>query len=256
MPRSFLCTTALAAAVTLTLVGAAAAADLPTAAYIAPNAAELYAASLSTDWSGFYLGAVAGYGWGEEDPVDLQAFPDSTAVEFGTLAPEGWLGGVTAGYNVQAGNIVFGVETDLQASDFAASGETTIDGIATTSTLDVDWFGTANLRVGYAAGPTLFYLKGGLAYGELNGSTTATDGSYTGTIANSDDLALGYAVGAGAEYALTDTISLKAEYQYVHLGADGSGEIYDVGGDPTGVSGSTTFNADMHVIKAGLNFRF
>lgn len=242
----------------LLLLGAesAAAADLLVAPYGAPNAAEIYAANLPTDWSGFYVGAVAGGGWSEDDPVDLQAFPDGDGAEFGALAPEGWLAGVTAGYNTQSGNLVFGLEGDLQATDFAASGEETLDGITTSSALGVDWYGTTNLRAGYAAGPALFYVKGGLAYGDLNGTTTATDGDYSATIVSSDELALGYAVGAGVEYAVTDKISLKAEYQFVHLGADGSGEIYDAVGDATGVSASSTFNADMHTIKAGVNFRF
>lgn len=260
MLRFLLSSSALALGATLLWAGAARAADLPAtpiAPLRAPNAAELYAADLSTDWSGFYVGATAGYGWGLEDPVDLQAFPNAAATQFGTLSPEGWLGGVTAGYNIQAGNLVFGAEADLQASDFAASGVATVDGVATTSTIGVDWYGTANLRLGYATGPALFYLKGGLAYGDLNGSTTATGaGGFTGTITNAEELALGYALGAGVEYAVTDAVSVKAEYQYVHLGADGSGQIFDAGGAPTGVSASSVFNAGMHTVKAGLNFHF
>ena len=54
------------------------------------------------NWSGPYFGINLGYLWGTATTL--------------RLAPQGWAGGVQAGYNWQVGQIVFGGEADLQAS--------------------------------------------------------------------------------------------------------------------------------------------
>src|ERR1700684_761 len=79
---------------------AAAAADLSLAPlYKAPPAAvtQVY------DWTGFYVGANGGGGWGH-------SFWDGNAT--GMHLSGGQVGG-TAGYNWQYGNAVVGVESDL-----------------------------------------------------------------------------------------------------------------------------------------------
>lgn len=234
----------------------ASAADLGAMAPPEAGSAELYAAGFPTDWTGFYAGVNAGYGLGHEDQVDLSAFPDTTPTDVGAVTAEGWLGGVQAGYNLQAGHFVLGVEADLQAADYTGRSLATVGGVTADATTRVDWYGTVRPRLGYAMGDALIYATGGLAFGGLDASIAATGiAGFNGTLVT-PDLAWGYTLGAGAEYALSDQISLRGEYQFVQLRADATGALVDAAGAGTGVSGSSQVRSNMHAVKVGLNYRF
>jgi outer membrane immunogenic protein len=93
-----------------------------------------------------------------------------------------------------------------------------------TSRSQLDWFGTARVRFGYVPTPRLLvYGTGGLAYGEVQGnlawnqvfSSLVTSRYWQGS---DSDLRVGWTLGAGAEYALTSSISIRAEYLYLDLG--------------------------------------
>jgi outer membrane immunogenic protein len=131
------------------------------------------------------------------------------------------------GYNWQQGSTVFGFETDLQSVQLNSSMNGGLTGsalfplsptdIAMTSGL-VEWYGTLRGRVGYAAGPWLFYGTGGLAYGGVRlDSTFSTFGGLT-TSATASQVRAGWVAGAGVEYLLRPNLSLTFNYQYVDLG--------------------------------------
>lgn len=157
----------------------AAAADL---AYRAPAA---YAAAPVFTWTGFYLGANAGYGWGEADySGDI----------------DGFLGGIQAGYNYQlSGPFVIGIEADIQYSNIESS------------VFTLDYFGTVRARAGFAVDQFLLFGTGGLAYGR---------GTYEIGGLSNDQTNVGWTIGAGAEYAIDLNWSVKAEYLYVDLGSE------------------------------------
>jgi outer membrane immunogenic protein len=109
----------------LAFSGSAFAADLPAKA-LAYKAAPPVAAY---GWTGFYVGANAGYAWGHSDPassftcpapgacpynvpVQLSAF---NAAGTGILSPNGFTGGGQAGYNYQSGQLLYGVELDIES---------------------------------------------------------------------------------------------------------------------------------------------
>ena len=134
------------------------------AAYVAPP---------PSNWAGFYLGGNFGGGIGR-DRTAFTLAAVGTSTELFNLSPDGFNGGAQAGYNWQAGNWVFGLEADIQASSqrdnracvqtcnpFAAP----IIFAAYDATLP--WFGTARGRVGYSVGSTMFYATGGYAYGNV-----------------------------------------------------------------------------------------
>src|SRR3954463_5026811 len=106
MHRSLL---ALTSATLLTgFAGFAAAADIPARrSYSAPAmVAPVY------NWTGFYAGLNAGYGWGRQTTT----FGGIAAGSISERA-DGFIGGGQIGYNWQTpANWVFGVEADIQGS--------------------------------------------------------------------------------------------------------------------------------------------
>jgi len=211
----------LAGASVLAFANVATAADL----IVVDEPAAVVAAN---DWSGFYIGAHGGFGTGvitlESDVIDPSDLEQDV---------DGFFGGLQLGYNIQTDTLVFGVQTDLSLSGIHYEE----DGDGANDT--IDWFGTTTARLGVALDGVLPYVKAGIAYG--GGTGHAMDEEDTQT-------AFGWTAGVGVEVALADNISAFAEYNYIDLGQvtyEFSLPVGDVGAD-----------ADLHTIKAGLNFSF
>jgi len=246
------------------------AADLPTKA---PAYAPSYI------WTGFYAGGNVGYGFGQAptgvgfSAAEANVVTDPLLCPSSICAPipassrlNGFIGGGQAGYNLQLGSIVAGLETDLSYARMRKSDTATgvfyIGGIlSTTIETKLDWFGTVRGRIGFL--PTsnlLLYGTGGLAYGAINTTVTTrnlnapcglafiycTTGSTGGT-------SVGWAAGAGAEYALTPAWTVKAEYLHIDLGSRAVTAI-----DPAIVGGTVTSTTafKMDTVKAGFNYKF
>lgn len=197
------------------------AADLPQA--YPTKAPEPIIAVPAFSWTGFYIGANAGYMWGSgQDGIN-------------GLDPEGWLGGGQLGFNYQFGNnVVLGAEADFQGSDISDSGDI-FDIYGTRSKMD--YFGTVRGRVGYAFDNVLPYVTGGFAWGHNKVTDTDFDLS-------SENTHYGWTVGGGVEYALTNNWTVKAEYLYMDLGQ----EYYDSIGEDVGLTSSTA--------RLGVNYKF
>jgi outer membrane immunogenic protein len=198
--------TAFALALT---AGAAQAADIPRGPvpyYTAP-------VPLAFSWAGPYLGVNIGYQWGTVTnwPAD----------------PNGFMGGLQAGYNWQSGQFVFGLETDIQAS--AAS-----DTFAPAK-FSNPWFGTLRGRIGWVFNNILLYGTLGFAYGGGNVEIPGAEQSQTHT---------GYAAGVGMEVGFARNWSVKAEYLFVDLSNRG----YSIVGTSNGFESS--------VLRFGANYRF
>src|ERR1700759_5493563 len=97
------------------------AADMAVKAPPAPSAA-LY------NWTGFYVGGNAGYGWGGHTKPDIgftDTGPNLGVVNyfglggnvFPALKPRGFIGGGQIGWDWQWGQFVGGVVADIQGSD-------------------------------------------------------------------------------------------------------------------------------------------
>ncbi|MGX7873233.1 autotransporter outer membrane beta-barrel domain-containing protein [Mesorhizobium sp. ORM6] len=76
--------------------------SLVAGAALAADAVSMDVAPTNFNWSGAYIGGVAGYGW---DRNTSNYFGSS--VDFDA---NGFVGGATAGYNWQRGQLVFGIE--------------------------------------------------------------------------------------------------------------------------------------------------
>ncbi len=199
------------------LAGPAMAADLSRADAPAVKAPAVVPTPVFS-WTGFYIGANAGYGWGSGDGL-----PGSLGAD-----PQGWVGGGQAGYNYQFdNNVVAGVEADLQGGDISAEA----GGLSST----LNTLGTVRGRLGYAAGRVMPYVTGGLAWGNNSLDYLGLDQSKTH---------VGWTAGAGVEYALSEHWTAKTEYQYTDLGS----KFYDALGADAGVT--------AHTAKVGVNFKF
>lgn len=172
-------------------------------------------------WTGPYLGATLGYGFG--------SFGASNAL--GDTNVSGIKGGLYGGYNFDLGNqIVVGAEVDGNVDG--------VDGTTSQGKAKQRWDSTARGRVGYAFDHYLAYGTAGAAISGAKVETPTGDDSATH---------LGWVVGAGIEGALTDKVTARVEYQYADYGK----KNYD-----TGVPGGTDVDFSTNTIRAGIGMKF
>jgi outer membrane immunogenic protein len=213
-----------------------------------------YAPPVTANWTGFYLGGNFGSGTGR-DRSTLSGLPGIN--EQFNLAPDGVNGGVQAGYNWQAANWVFGLETDFQGSS-QRDNKTCIMFcnpalVSTAYDATLPWFGTVRGRLGYTVGSTLFYGTGGYAYGDIKTKVTSTAFGFSTTDSLSTTKS-GWTAGAGIEtpFAFLGLFgpnwTSKTEYLYVDLGST-TGTILG------GALVSTT-SVKEHIFRTGLNYHF
>ena len=237
-------------AIVLIMTAGAAAADLGQRSYAPPVMMQ----PAPMGWSGFYLGANLGGGWGSGDS-DFSVAGGQFATVNNSLS--GFIGGAQIGYNWQMGPLIFGLETDFQYSGLRGEVDAPICpaalcGVALSATYkqDVTWFGTVRGRLGYADAGWLAYLTGGYAYAQLDTEATATAGAVTANF-SANDIRGGWTLGGGVEMMLAPNWSAKVEYLHLDFGSD-SGSLV-LPGLPT-----ITDNArlTMEVVRAGVNYRF
>jgi outer membrane immunogenic protein len=238
----------------LSAISTSYAADLPVRS--APPLAPVIAAPIFT-WTGFYVGVNGGYGWGD---VELQSgtIPGIAGPQNVDVEADGFIGGAQAGYNVQLGSFVVGAEADIQYSGVEESRNLTIAVPGSDITVagqvegELEWFGTVRARLGYAIGTVLPYVTGGVLYGDVKGTAS---GTATGTIGgvpvtrtesfSASETFATWVVGAGVEVAFTPNVSFKGEYLYSNIDVDRT--ISNV---------PASAELDLHIVRAGVNYRF
>jgi outer membrane immunogenic protein len=220
------------------------------------------------DWSGFYVGGNVGGHWGTDKvttvtDVDFEGLGPAGAFAVdaaspATLHPEGFIGGLQAGYNLEGSGGVFGIEVD--ANWLGGSATRTLTRIPGVSLLDVmtnttqaTFLSTLRMRWGTTvfSDRSLFFVTGGFVFATLKttdsmghfGVVTTTSGSTTQP---------GLAAGGGFEYAFTDNWSAKFEYLYVSVKNVGTTIPILVGNDSIAVN----HDYSDHIGRFGLNFKF
>jgi outer membrane immunogenic protein len=193
------------------------------------------------NWTGFYIGAHAGYSWGS----GTSTYVDPALAAFDiNMKPKGFLGGVQAGYNHQfSNNVVLGIEADVSWADITDSIPYTLAAYAmhgpNTISSKTDYAGSIRGRLGYAFGQVMPYLTGG--YAVAHASITATDGPL-----HADATYRGWVFGGGAEYAATKNVSIKAEYLHSEFGSHTYFE---------GAAYASTSTPTSDTVRVGINFR-
>jgi outer membrane immunogenic protein len=229
--RRFVLAAVSASIASFATVPLAAAADFPVKAPYAP-----YVPAFT--WTGFYVGAHGGWGWSTWD--------GSGPIGASSVDGDGWLAGIQAGYNYQWGNIVLGIEGEFSFADVKFKDDNFFAG---TLTLKNDYFATVAGRVGYAFNRFLVYGKGGVAFtrDKWDGNDGA-GGTVSGTFNRT-----GWLIGAGVEYAMWNSFSIKAEYNFMSFG-NVSEHLTTTGG--LVAAGTAQVSEDIHIAKVGLNYRF
>jgi outer membrane immunogenic protein len=257
MRRRLLVANVLAAVMS---VGAAQAADMPLKA-----APPVVAPAFS--WTGFYIGAHCGYGWGQNDWSDSYDPLNPTTLQEDDAAYDidGGLAGGQIGFNYQVNQFVVGVEADVSWADITGKGKYYIDdndlvGSCIQSndacTTKIDALGTITGRIGFALDHSLLYVKGGAAWANTRFTSGYTDENFPDDNyhASSEKTRWGWTIGVGAEYAFAENWSLKVEYNYIDLGDDNVTFDYDAA--PIINPYRATVDQQLNIVKAGINYRF
>lgn len=171
-------------------------------------------------WIGPYLGVYSGYGFGGQ----------TQGATGGTISTNGWLFGGFAGYNLQSGSIVYGLEGDIGYNGMNGGNGTTY------SRQGLE--GSLRARLGYSPDDAI------LLYVTAGGAATAqriydAAGTARGT-------ALGWTAGAGMDAKLTDNVFGRVEYRYTDFGST----TLNTG------SGAQTVSPQNHRIMVGAGLKF
>jgi outer membrane immunogenic protein len=227
------------------VAGPAMAADLPVKA-------PLVAAPQAYNWTGFYVGANIGYGWGDSksgttdfyDPAFVGSIPGTSN------SMNGVIGGGQVGYNQQFGNIVFGLEGDFSGTGIKGSVTDTVLGYTATSS--IDWLATGRGRLGFSFDRSMVYATGGVAVGRVK---VKLDDAYpSGVITTASTTThVGWTIGAGIETALSPNWSVRAEYLYVDLGSERNNH-YEPAPGWSQISYDSTITAN--IARVGINYKF
>jgi outer membrane immunogenic protein len=222
-------------------IDVALAGDLPLPATAAPSLPPLDKAyASSARWAGAYLGINGGYGVGSSQWT-LGGFSSSVFNTGGSLF------GGTVGFNYPVSEVLFGLEGDMDWSSLngnTAGCAVNAAGAAAACETKNNFLGTARARMGYVADQALFYVTGGAAFGDLQtGLSPPTTFDSTARV--------GWAVGAGLEYAFWGNWSAKAEYLFIDFGTVSCTTVANCG-SATGASVVLTES----FVRGGLNYRF
>jgi outer membrane immunogenic protein len=153
-----------------------------------------YAENAPALWQGLYLGVTLGATGSAADVKNIGT-KDNADLDGGSvsIAP-------VIGYNFSNGPWVWGVEADINSAGFDET--KSITGLGTLSA-SADWYGSLRLRGGYAWDRLMIYGTAGIAFSdfEIKSSLGGKDSS----------LQTGLALGLGAEYAIDDRWTARAE---------------------------------------------
>jgi outer membrane immunogenic protein len=215
------------------------------------------------NWGGAYVGATIGVDFGSthyalmNDPADvLQKTHDNKT---------GFSGGGVIGFNVQSGNIVVGVEGDVNNGRANANADActiyggcwtpTQDSFTTHNHVDGGVAGRLRVRVGYAQGANLFYVAGG--YTAQNATLNLVGDCYNPSNPSSPTLytysrgktVQGFNIGAGVERALSHHVTARLEYLYDGFG----GQTFKGDG---GEWADRRISLSDNTLRAGVSYHF
>ena len=224
-------------------------ARLPAAA-IAPLY-KVAAARSPYNWTGFYFGADGGYAWQGSTGTLMTA--SGALLSPYSYSVTGPFAGIFIGGNYQFNRFVLGVEGDWQWSNLTGNSQVLAPlgtngvlpgGPFTISTTTKD-YGSIRGRLGVALDRFLVFGTGGWATGNPSTAFALTGAAPFVTTGGKSN---GWTVGAGIEYAITNTILGRIEYRYTNLETSGFAN------DPTNSTDAGT-RAPISDFRAGIAYK-
>jgi outer membrane immunogenic protein len=199
---------------------------------------------LAYTWTGFYLGAHMGSAWTNSEWTTV-GVPGTDA----SINAAGFIGGGQIGLNYQfASRWVIGIDGDFTGSTMNKSVNGCFTDPTQTCTIKNRWTALLTGRFGYAFDRSLFYVKGGAAWGNFNYENP--DPVSAGETFSANKTRTGWTIGGGWEYAFTSNWSAKIEYNFLDFGNDNVTLIGPI------TSFAENINNDIHQVKLGVNYRF
>lgn len=215
------------------------------------------------DWSGFYAGAQIGVADGHITATDVR--PGGGF--YTDIVPPG---GTNFGFNDTnvAGGAQIGAQYQWQQFVLGGEATWTATGIdktiispyfpdSDTETGKIKHYATVVGRVGYAFDRFMVYAKGGYAGGEVGFKARDCCSLATGVTYEQSAWQNGYAVGAGVDYALTNSLVLGVDYTHIDLGSKTStgNNVLDDGSLGVNPEHFRT-KATADVVMATLSYKF
>src|SRR5262245_45899786 len=161
-------------------------------------------------------------------------------------------------YNYQSGPWVWGVEAQASWAGIRGSDACPFFLGKATCRTNVDALGSFAVRFGGTIDRALLYVKGGLAWAYERhriSSPAFFDGLGAFSIEDKH-WRWGGMLGAGVEFAFTNTISGKLEYNYMDFGTRTYTFAFPGFGPFDPETADVKIRQSIHLVKVGLNFRF
>jgi outer membrane immunogenic protein len=239
-------------------------------------AAEVHEHMPVHSWTGCYVGGHVGAGWDHTkfyDPgtqiggiLQQNIAPPGSSIDLGGGASA--IGGVQAGCDYQfANNWVIGLAGDFAWASIKDQGADPFFTGKNPGPIPIsnrtDELASLTGRVGYAWNQILFYGKGGAAWAHdrysiqnlfnLNGSGCFNPADVACNPTGSTTR-LGWAAGAGVEWAFAENWSAMVEYD--HYGFDSKTIGFSDRNATSTTPALLNVNQNIDIIKVGLNYRF
>jgi outer membrane immunogenic protein len=174
------------------------------------------------------------------------------------------IGGAHVGYQYQipqwswfsSSGVVIGLEGTIDGTSLRNTAVAAFaDGTTVSAQTRADVQGSIRGRLGVAWDRALIYATGGVAFGGFNTDLTIANGGFPFfATANVSNTRVGWTVGGGIDYAITNNWSVFAEYRFTDFGRIGdNGAAF---GLPTGVFFNESRRIQQNQVQVGFSYKF
>jgi opacity protein-like surface antigen len=251
----------------------------------------------SFDWEGFYVGGHIGSATDNtsftQTNVSWSNLPGGLCCGFspsgtsnvstgesGSLGSTNVTGGLQVGYNwLIPGSYLVGIEADISGTGLSSTTLTSPPGVpadVASWTEKLDVYGSVRARLGWVANDWLFYGTGGFGwaydkftrnqltaqFSNVNPPFVDTNALQAGSTVTSSHFRPGWVVGAGIEWAVARTWTVKLEYLHFDTTSEtlSSGHFSLLGpgaNNPTSASVTASqANLTIDTVRVGFNHTF